>query len=887
MTEINQNRVLMSGYPVRFKQQPEQVLKPVQAKAPQQTLRDEFVRQHRKNGLFERLYNGLKNITKLGTGSQKAEAAVARAEAGEITEEEARNVIAQYRKSQVNSAQAFGDLFSVGAAGLTFFNLNKWFRYANAGVKVNQPIVNLVREWVHEEGEKLVSDVSATPQQRKLRSMILKNGKRLYHTVISNKKLAIVATVVSGVFAGGLAKKWMMKIDRIGSHEFKPDKKDYNGLQTREDKSRYKQAKKAGRKERRRANRRNYLSGTINGLMMPIGLLGGYIAAPVMVVGNSLNRYFIGNREEKGNKSVKGYFDNLKSDGLLHAALAAAIAVPMFKKGQWTKEFNKNIAKSIEGLNSSVPKLPEYSQVTAFAQLEKALCDSPEIESILKRDISTEDMIKALSDENIFALKFIQIGNGDIGHGNSNLVKTLKEHCPETRSLADAQAYVEAQLKGCDYKLEKLLGVGTIAETYLANSPSKGKCVVKILKNGINTAKIEGDKEKFLKVIENLDGVSESQKTYLKNNIEDLAKSMSKEVNLKHEMENAAKLAEKTKKANVVRGIEANENVFVMEQAKGISLAQFLEINRLYIELERAQKYKDTRMTESIKEQIARLKERMPDIENVKFNKSDANYLQQKYQELFTEQFHKIYKDGKFVHGDLHDANIMIDLDALRSRKGHVFTIIDMGNIVEIDIPQSLRLLNLTKYIEQGNAREIAEYVLDGANLKVSGLSKEQAVEKVTEELKDYFFSKDIVLKGHMDETKVLETTDGILQKYGIIPSSSMLTLTKSRVSADNSIAALANNIDALNGNIVMNQSSNIGKSVKSGELMLEGVTKSKFYELMVKKQEKENLKQLSNEAKKKLKNNPYAPKTCSEDYITYKLKQARIPEEAVKNNFS
>ena len=205
----------------------------------------------------------------------------------------------------------------------------------------------------------------------------------------------------------------------------------------------------------------------------------------------------------------------------------------------------------------------------------------------------------------------------------------------------------------------------------------------------------------------------------------------------------------------------------------------------------------------------------------------------------------------------------------------------DKPHVGKTVLTTTLYFIDFNYYEAYGESLTNEKYLKTKKGIKPDHFSK------VTEELKDYFFSKDIVLKGHMDETKVLETTDGILQKYGIIPSSSMLTLTKSRVSADNSIAALANNIDALNGNIVMNQSSNIGKSVKSGELMLEGVTKSKFYELMVKKQEKENLKQLSNEAKKKLKNNPYAPKTCSEDYITYKLKQARIPEEAVKNNFS
>ena len=38
---------------------------PQQMTVPQKTLQDEFVSQHRKNGLIERLFNGIKNLTGL------------------------------------------------------------------------------------------------------------------------------------------------------------------------------------------------------------------------------------------------------------------------------------------------------------------------------------------------------------------------------------------------------------------------------------------------------------------------------------------------------------------------------------------------------------------------------------------------------------------------------------------------------------------------------------------------------------------------------------------------------------------------------------------------------------------------------------------------------
>ena len=71
--------------------------------------------------MIERLYNGIKNLTGLGVGSKRVKEALAKVEAGELTDEEAKQTVDKYRKSQVNSAQGFGDVVSIGASGITFF----------------------------------------------------------------------------------------------------------------------------------------------------------------------------------------------------------------------------------------------------------------------------------------------------------------------------------------------------------------------------------------------------------------------------------------------------------------------------------------------------------------------------------------------------------------------------------------------------------------------------------------------------------------------------------------------------------------------------------------------------------------------------------------------
>ena len=70
---------------------------------------------------------------------------------------------------------------------------------------------------------------------------------------------------------GGLTKYWTLKINRIRSKRYVPDKQD-NSLTV-------KQQKKLLKSERKNANFRNFATGALNGLLMPIMTLGGIIGA--------------------------------------------------------------------------------------------------------------------------------------------------------------------------------------------------------------------------------------------------------------------------------------------------------------------------------------------------------------------------------------------------------------------------------------------------------------------------------------------------------------------------------------------------------------------------------------------------------------------------------
>lgn len=842
---------------------------------PQITLKEYYRREARKNnGLIEKFHNWLKNTTGIGIGSKKVLAEIQKAENGTATTQDVQAKIKEYNASQENSAQLLGDAVSVAASGATFFGLNKLFNQAKGCIDVNKPLTDNIASIIKKTREEFASDTKISASEKKLTNRLFNIYEKTLSTLKSNKKTLLI-TGLASAFVGGLTKYWALKFNRVGSDEFKVDDKIYGKKKLRNpmQKKAAKLSKKQLNKERRKTNFKNFVSGTINGLMMPVMALGGIIGAPIYLAGNVLNRYFVANKTDK-NKSVNGFMENLSQNALATGAVTAALAIPLVKKGNFAKVFNENMAKASKKLAEANLQPAEFKGISAYKQLEEMMLESPNIKSIIDGSASIEDKIKQLTKENLFAAKFKQISEDE-----SLLTKALQDNCPPTRTLDEAQKYITSNL-GIGYKVNKLLGVGTVAETYIAKDVSGKEVCIKILKNGITKDKILNDKQKFIDMVKNMTDKSADEKEYLLRNVEDLAEGILKEVDLKNEMDNAIKLAKTTRVANVVKPIEVKNNVYIMEKAKGVSLGSFMDLNKLYLQKEAIEKLeKDPKLKEEalkeIDEKIKLVTERMPAFSDIKLRKQDTDYLLQEYQKVFIEQFHKIDKNGKLIHADIHKGNIFIDPNVLKTRKGKLFTLIDTGNMVDMGVEQSLRALNLTNYIKQGNVRDIAEYVLEGAKLPAN-MDKKGAVEKVEQELKACFFDNLTKLE-QMNDEKILALTDNIMQKYEIISSSSQLNLHKSRTSAKKSLDALEKAIRSFDFIDVMGHDSKTGKALSGGKKGLEHLAKNKLYDTMVAKQEKENLKQLTQMQKLKQKNNPNAPKANSEEYLTYWLKQKML----------
>ena len=836
---------------------------------PRKISHDEFWRREkRKNsGWIERLYNSIKNVTGLGVGSKKVEKALQQVKNQEISVQEFKNIVKGYNSSQESSAQLLGDAFAVAFSIPVFFMLHKQGNLLASRIKLNE-----------KNAKTFIEDIF--PKEY---------ADKVLNTAKSNKKMLAIITALTALNAGYM-KMCLLSLNSIGSPEYKVDEKIYGkkSQRTKIEAKRAKAAKRQNNKNGRNANLKNFVSGAINGLMLPVMLLGGVIGVPLFIIGNSLTRYFVGSKQDK-NKSVEGYINNLTNEAVTTGLVTAGLAVPLFKKGNYIKVFNENLKKATDVLSKAKLEKPDYADKSALSELEDALYSSDKVSEIINGSMSIDEQIKQLTKENIFAVKFKQISND-----GSSLTEALRENCPATRTVEQAQKFIDEKM-GKGYKISKILGVGTIAETYLAKTTNGKDVCLKVLKEGISEEKILKDKEKFVEIVKNMKDKTEEEKAYLLKNVDDLSNGVLKEVDFQNEMKAAKELVPYTKVAKVVEPIEVKNGVYVMEKAEGISLSSLVDLNeaKLYREtlengstmsllyqpsnksnlgkLLKDKKTKEEKL-ETINAYIKKIEARTPEFGNIDLKENDVNYLIREYMKVLVEQFTKVEKDGKVLHADIHPGNVFIDVNALRNKKGKIFTLIDTGNTIKQTQAQSMRAVNLTSYIKHANVPDLAEYVLEGAILP-KNLSKEEAVKKLTEELNKCFFDDKTTLE-RMTNENFLILSSNIMRKYDILPSDTQLNLFKARRSADNSLANMIETLLKIKLKDVTGTISGIGTGIGFGKdiaLMMKKFNKLKSV------QEKENLKLLTKEQAEKQKNNTNNLKTNSEKYLIYKLKQSMI----------
>ena len=824
-------------------------------------VREEFAKTKKEDGLIRKFYNFLKNTTGLGLGSKKIEKIFDKFEKGEITQEALNENFEKYKASQKNGTQTVGDVATAATTISTFMLANNTLKKLRAQDKLDA-LPKALKEAIHhwEQSDK-------------------KWAKRTLNVIdlLKSKTKATLLMLPFLALVGGLTKRTITGIDRLGSKEYSVNKNDYAN---KED---YKIAKKAANKAKRKESWKSFGSGALNGILAPVTtLVGGIVGIPAYIAMTTGLKYAT-DKNDGNKKSFGDFAQKFKDNAIVNTIGALLIAIPAFKKVHYNKVLGENLDKVVSKLQGKKLQLPDLpSNRTVYQELEDKMISSEPIQKILREfATSLDEKIINLTNENIFAVKFLQIKNG----GNySDISEALRENCPPTRTLEQAQAHINKLWGSAEYKISKLLGVGTVAETYLAKDKSGKEVCVKVLKDGITAEKIATDKEKFLKLIIGdtpKDKLTDTQK-YLIRNVNDLAEGIGKEVDFKNEMQAAEALRKHCKVSDVAKAIDVKDGIYIMEKAPGISLKTLVDYFKCESRIKLMKRFaqEDPRCITWANEEIAKyeaqmkkIKSRAPEFEDFEMTPSQIKRLLKNYIDLQVEQFSKIDKNGKVIHADIHPGNIFINLNSLKTGKGKLFTLIDTGNTINLNKEQAKVALRLSSLIKRGNVKDLTTSILDGAILP-NGLTKETAQQKVEADLKKYFFDSETKIES-MNIDSFYTLTDNILRNYNIIPNNTQLNLNKAKTSARNSFKDLVNSFFKKKyGNF---DASKMSKAEQT-KVMAQGLADMAeiFGKLGIAQtaQETKNLFQMSWKEALRFLRHPNNLKTNSEDFLTFEMKQ-------------
>lgn len=657
----------------------------------------------RRQGLIGKGFDKIKSATNLGKSQKGADKIIDRFQKGEVEYSQVEKYLKDYQYTQRDASELTLDILT----GLASF----------CGYSVMQKGVTFATPFLPKEATKVVGKFS--------------------------KPIGVGVAVLAGM----MNKPIFRFIDRI--YLKRKEKKDNKTFW------------------------KDTLTGALDGAMAPVAALKGAILGIPLVMGeNALQRYIFVKKGDK--KSTHDFLEQQKDNLVLKGVVTGFAAYKARKFTNSISSWNKAIAKAKENVKDLKP-LEKVSVDSDFHELmnsAKLLLDPKLAMDILTSGKSVEEKMKMIEDKNIFLPKFIQtIPENVLGMFGDNLefmglklnvgevseiITRFKSNCPQSRTAKEAQDFISKTF-GDKYTIinDKALGVGTVAETFLAKDNTTGKEVVlKFLKKGMSAEKIQKDREAFTKLIKANSGENDEKTNFLIRKINTLYDAWNQEVDLAKEMDAAEILGKNAKHYNVAKPIEVKDNIYVMEKASGVQFNEFID-----------------QMTK----------------EGKKISEKEMVSLMRNYFQVFFEQLLSVPKKGsKVMHADPHPGNVFIDL----TNKEKPFTFIDTGNVLRYTPEEAIEnVLNHLDYFI-GNAKGIAKALLRNANLP-EGMTKEQAQNLVEQGLKEKAYN------GHTNllDGQIFQNINNIglkiMEDNGIIPNQNNTNLLKAEVTYLSNITCL------------------------------------------------------------------------------------------------
>lgn len=520
---------------------------------------------------------------------------------------------------------------------------------------------------------------------------------------------------------------------------------------------------------------KDILTGAIDGAIAPVAVLkGALLGIPLIMGENAIQRYMVVKSDNK--KSFKDFGDKQTDNLVLKGLATGAAAYKARKLHTSLSSWNKAIEKAMENIKDLKPfeKVSMDSEFTELANKAKLLLDPKFVMDILGPDKSVEDKMRLIEGKNIFLPKFLQtIPENVLGmFGGTNteimgmkisslgdlseIITRFKSDCPQSRTVKEAQEFI-SKTYGNKYTIinDKALGVGTVAETFLAKENSSGKEVVlKFLKNGMSLEKIENDRKSFIDLIKSQSDSDPKKTDFIIRKINTLYDAWAKEVDMAKEMEATQILGQNAKHYHAIKPIEVKDNIYVMEKAPGIQFNQFID--------------------QMLKE-------------NKKITKKEMFSLMKNYIQVFFEQLLSVPKKGsKVMHADPHPGNVFIDL----TDRNKPFTFIDTGNVLRYTPEEAIE--NALNHIDYflGNTRGISKALLRNANLP-EGMTIEEAQKIVEKGLKEKVYNGHSNLVGGNLFKDVNDVGLQVMAENKIIPNQNNTNLLKAEITYFSNLTCL------------------------------------------------------------------------------------------------
>ena len=508
------------------------------------------------------------------------------------------------------------------------------------------------------------------------------------------------------------------------------------------------------------------LTGALDGAMAPIAMLkNGLLGIPLVLGENTLQRYIFIKRDDK--KSVKDFIEKQKDNLAIKAAGAGLLTYKTHKLNSSLKSWDKAISQAIENIKDLKPfeKVDSTSGFMEIANQAQVLLDPKFITEILGEGKSIEEKMRLIEEKNIFLPKFLQtIPENVLGmlkgfqpeimgikltnlDDFATIITRFKSDCPQSRTVKEAQEFI-SKTYGDKYTIikDKALGVGTVAETFLAKDNTTGKEVVlKFLKKGMSKEKIENNRQLFINALKDANKDNPEKADYLTRKINSLYDAWVQEVDLSKEMEATQILGKNARHYNAVKPIEVKDNIYVMEKAPGIQFNEFID---------------------------AMMKQ------NKKISEKEMFAILTNYFQVFFEQLLSVPKKGmKVMHADPHPGNVFIDI----TNREKPFTFIDTGNVLRYTPEEAIE--NALNHIDYfiGNTTGIAKALLRNANLP-EGMTKKQAEKIVEDGLKEKVYNGHTNLVGENLFKEVNNIGLQIMEEHNIIPNQNNTNLLKAEL---------------------------------------------------------------------------------------------------------